>query len=152
VDHPEDRLPAEQLAHALILRGMMLAEMAFLILHGLEGSGPEHWQTWLAGRLRERGLEVAYPSLPDAAVQLNDRLDRYGRLLVTRDLARWGADLEMNQRRIELIRQKDAKTYARMIQGRHAGGTAIIAKLAEEMEAESEGTWGSSRGGRRGDL
>ncbi len=40
--------------------------MAFLILHGLEGSGPEHWQTWIAGRLRERGLEVAYPSLPDA--------------------------------------------------------------------------------------
>jgi DNA-binding GntR family transcriptional regulator len=93
-----------------------------------------------------------YPSLPEAAVQLNDRLDRYGRLLVTRDLARWGADLEMNQRRIELIRQKDAKTYARMIQGRHATGAAIIARLAEEMEAESEGSWGSSRGGRRGDL
>lgn len=39
---------------------------AFLILHGLEGSGPAHWQTWLAGRLRERGFEVSYPSLPDA--------------------------------------------------------------------------------------
>jgi predicted alpha/beta hydrolase family esterase len=38
----------------------------FLIVHGLEGSGPEHWQTWLAGRLRERGFEVSYPSLPDA--------------------------------------------------------------------------------------
>jgi predicted alpha/beta hydrolase family esterase len=40
--------------------------MPFLIVHGLEGSGPEHWQTWLAARLRERGHEVAYPSLPDA--------------------------------------------------------------------------------------
>ena len=39
---------------------------AFLILHGLEGSGPEHWQTWLAERLRAQGLEVAYPLLPDA--------------------------------------------------------------------------------------
>jgi predicted alpha/beta hydrolase family esterase len=47
---------------------------AFLLLHGLEGSGPEHWQTWLAGRLASRGLEVAYPSLPDAAAP---RLDRW---------------------------------------------------------------------------
>jgi DNA-binding GntR family transcriptional regulator len=78
-------------------------------------------------------------SLPEAAVQLNDRLDRYGRLLVTRDLARWGTDLEMNQRRIELIRQRDAKTYARMIRSRHAGGSAIIAKLTAELEAEREG-------------
>jgi hypothetical protein len=37
----------------------------FLILHGLEGSGPDHWQTWLAGRLRERGERVSYPNLPD---------------------------------------------------------------------------------------
>ncbi|MFL6028888.1 MAG: RBBP9/YdeN family alpha/beta hydrolase [Gaiellaceae bacterium] len=38
---------------------------SFLILHGLEGSGPDHWQTWLAGRLRERGERVRYPDLPD---------------------------------------------------------------------------------------
>jgi uncharacterized protein len=37
----------------------------FLILHGLEGSGPDHWQTWLASRLRERGERVSYPDLPD---------------------------------------------------------------------------------------
>jgi DNA-binding GntR family transcriptional regulator len=73
-----------------------------------------------------------YPSLPEAAVQLNDRLDRYGRLLMTRDLVRWATDLEMNQRRIELIRQGDAKTYARMIRGRHAGATRILAKLTED--------------------
>ena len=36
-----------------------------LILHGLGGSGPEHWQTWLAARLAERGIAVAYPDLPD---------------------------------------------------------------------------------------
>jgi predicted alpha/beta hydrolase family esterase len=39
--------------------------MAYLILHGIEGSGPEHWQTWIAGRLAARGLVVAYPELPD---------------------------------------------------------------------------------------
>jgi predicted alpha/beta hydrolase family esterase len=39
---------------------------AFLILHGLEGSGPQHWQTWLAGRLRDGGHVVSYPSLPEA--------------------------------------------------------------------------------------
>ena len=37
----------------------------FLILHGYEGSGPGHWQTWLAGRLRERGAVVRYPELPE---------------------------------------------------------------------------------------
>ena len=37
----------------------------FLILHGLEGSGPDHWQSWLAGRLRARGERVSYPHLPD---------------------------------------------------------------------------------------
>jgi predicted alpha/beta hydrolase family esterase len=38
----------------------------FLILHGLEGSGPGHWQTWLTARLRASGERVAYPDLPDA--------------------------------------------------------------------------------------
>jgi predicted alpha/beta hydrolase family esterase len=36
-----------------------------LIVHGLGGSGPDHWQTWLAGRLREQGLAVSYPDLPE---------------------------------------------------------------------------------------
>ena len=48
--------------------------MAFLLIHGLEGSGPEHWQSWLARRLRVRGLDVAYPSLPEAD---SPRLDRW---------------------------------------------------------------------------
>jgi predicted alpha/beta hydrolase family esterase len=48
--------------------------VAFLLLHGLEGSGPGHWQTWIAGRLRDRGHEVAYPDLPDADAP---RLDRW---------------------------------------------------------------------------
>lgn len=37
----------------------------FLILHGLEGSGPDHWQTRLAERLRARGEHVSYPDLPE---------------------------------------------------------------------------------------
>ena len=36
---------------------------AFLILHGLEGSGPDHWQTWLAG---------AYALRTDEDVQQHD--------------------------------------------------------------------------------
>jgi predicted alpha/beta hydrolase family esterase len=42
--------------------------MAFLILHGWMGNwmGDErHWQTWLAGRLIDRGAVVHYPVLPD---------------------------------------------------------------------------------------
>ena len=38
---------------------------SFLILHGYLGSGPDHWQTWLAERLRAAGETVAYPGLPD---------------------------------------------------------------------------------------
>jgi predicted alpha/beta hydrolase family esterase len=37
---------------------------SFLILHGYQGSGPQHWQSWLAGRLRSAGEPVAYPDLP----------------------------------------------------------------------------------------
>jgi predicted alpha/beta hydrolase family esterase len=48
--------------------------MAFLILHGLYGSGPGHWQTWLAARLRERGSRVSYPELPEPDAP---RLDRW---------------------------------------------------------------------------
>ena len=29
------------------------------------GSGPEHWQTWLASRLMEQEVTVSYPALPD---------------------------------------------------------------------------------------
>jgi uncharacterized protein len=43
-----------------------MASRSFLILHGLQASGPGHWQTWLAARLRADGERVAYPDLPDA--------------------------------------------------------------------------------------
>lgn len=36
-----------------------------VILHGWEGSAPEHWQSWLADELRATGREVRYPDLPD---------------------------------------------------------------------------------------
>jgi predicted alpha/beta hydrolase family esterase len=42
-----------------------MASRNFLILHGLGASGPGHWQTWLAARLRADGERVAYPDLPD---------------------------------------------------------------------------------------
>jgi predicted alpha/beta hydrolase family esterase len=38
---------------------------SFLILHGWQGSGPDHWQTWLADRLAAAGEDVRYPDLPD---------------------------------------------------------------------------------------
>jgi predicted alpha/beta hydrolase family esterase len=47
--------------------------MWFLILHGWQGSGPGHWQTWLAGRLRARGAVVSYPELPEPDTPQLDR-------------------------------------------------------------------------------
>lgn len=43
-----------------------MAPRNYLILHGLGGSGPGHWQTWLAARLKADSERVAYPDLPDA--------------------------------------------------------------------------------------
>ena len=48
--------------------------MRVLILHGLGGSGSDHWQAWLAERLRERGEDVSFPDLPDPDAP---RLDRW---------------------------------------------------------------------------
>jgi len=46
---------------------------SFLILHGLQGSGPDHWQTWLAGRLAAAGENVRYPALQSADAPSLDR-------------------------------------------------------------------------------
>jgi hypothetical protein len=53
----------------------------------------------------------------------------------------------MNRRRVELIRQRDAKTYARMIKGRHAESTRTVARLTGRSEAE--GKLGPVRGKAR---
>jgi DNA-binding GntR family transcriptional regulator len=76
-----------------------------------------------------------YPSLPEMAVQLNDRLDRYGRILTTRDPAHWARDLEMNRLRLALIRQRDTVTYARLIRARHSEATAFLRETSMGNEA-----------------
>lgn len=47
-----------------------------LILHGWQGSGPDHWQSWLADRLRGHGVDVRYPDLPDCDLPCPDRWGR----------------------------------------------------------------------------
>jgi predicted alpha/beta hydrolase family esterase len=44
-----------------------------LILHGWNGSGPGHWQHWLAGRLRTRGAHVQFPQLPQCDLPCPER-------------------------------------------------------------------------------
>jgi predicted alpha/beta hydrolase family esterase len=36
-------------------------EISFLIIHGLHGSGSDHWQTWLSNELKNRNYQVTYP-------------------------------------------------------------------------------------------
>lgn len=36
-----------------------------VIVHGYDGSGPGHWQHWLAERLTAEGRPFAFPELPD---------------------------------------------------------------------------------------
>ncbi|MFJ7728085.1 RBBP9/YdeN family alpha/beta hydrolase [Neobacillus sp. NPDC097160] len=50
---------------------------SYLILHGLGGSGPDHWQTWLANELAQRNFHVSYPTFsqfdsPDKDVWLEE--------------------------------------------------------------------------------
>jgi predicted alpha/beta hydrolase family esterase len=44
-----------------------------LILHGWQGSGPDHWQSWLAAELRAAGATVRYPDLPACDEPCPDR-------------------------------------------------------------------------------
>jgi uncharacterized protein len=53
---------------------------SFLIIHGLGGSGPDHWQTWLAHQLKQRNHHVCYPTfsnfdLPNKRVWLEELSD-----------------------------------------------------------------------------
>lgn len=38
-----------------------------VIVHGWDGSGPGHWQHWLADQLRARGASFSFPALPTPA-------------------------------------------------------------------------------------
>jgi uncharacterized protein len=58
--------------------------MSFLVLHGWQGSGAGHWQSWLVERLRSSGEFVSYPELPEPDAP---RLDRWLDAL-ERELAR----------------------------------------------------------------
>jgi predicted alpha/beta hydrolase family esterase len=43
-----------------------------VIVHGHDGSGPGHWQRWLADELRARGAPVLMPDLPDPVQPTRD--------------------------------------------------------------------------------
>lgn len=50
------------------------AAPSFLILHGIDNEQPPgHWHHWLASRLRDRGLAVAYPAMPEPYAPDPDR-------------------------------------------------------------------------------
>ena len=61
---------AGRAAHAAGEEGLVTASAdrpvrTVVLLHGYEGNGPTHWQTWLAERLPHEGVVVRYPLLPD---------------------------------------------------------------------------------------
>ncbi|GIW44250.1 MAG: alpha/beta hydrolase [Candidatus Binatia bacterium] len=55
-----------------------------VIVHGYDGSGPGHWQRWLHAQLRERGVGVEFPELPDPQWPQCDRWVGELREIVTR--------------------------------------------------------------------
>jgi predicted alpha/beta hydrolase family esterase len=64
IGHRRALTSSEWVTSATVATGM--ARTAYLILHGYQGSGPGHWQSWLAGRLRSGEASVHFPDLPDA--------------------------------------------------------------------------------------
>jgi predicted alpha/beta hydrolase family esterase len=43
-----------------------------VIVYGYDGSGPGHWQRWLADAVEARGAAVVFPELPDPAAPQKD--------------------------------------------------------------------------------
>lgn len=50
-----------------------MSSREYLIIHGWEGSGPDHWQTWLANKLTAADESVRYPRLPDPDRPVRER-------------------------------------------------------------------------------
>ena len=73
-----------------------------LIVHGYDGSGPGHFQHWLASELRARGERVVFPELPSPAEpvldewvgELRDILDASAEpaTIVAHSLGCWAVD------------------------------------------------------------
>ena len=89
---------------AWTISGTVAARMSrssYLILHGYQGSGPGHWQTWLAARLRAGDAVVHYPDLPDADAPQLRRLA--GRARARAGLDRRAADRHLPLRRLRAV-------------------------------------------------
>ncbi len=50
-----------------------MSSRTYLIIHGWQGSGPEHWQTWLANRLQASNEAVLYPLFPSPNTPVLDQ-------------------------------------------------------------------------------
>ncbi len=44
-----------------------MADRTFLLIYGIDGSGPGHWQHWLREKLEAAGETVRFPEFPDPA-------------------------------------------------------------------------------------
>ena len=54
----------------------------FLLLHGYGGTHPEHWQSYLANHLKDKGQTVLFPDLPNPdRPQLDEWMEYLGQVL-----------------------------------------------------------------------
>lgn len=82
---------------------------------------------------------AGYATLVTMAVELNDRLDRYGQLLLAHNRERWAGDLEFNRLRLELVGRRDADAAIKLVRDRHASGIAALRSHLDPDETESMG-------------
>jgi DNA-binding GntR family transcriptional regulator len=99
-------------------------------------------------RLHRALLDAAgHGTLVNMAIELNDRLDRYGQLLLADERERWAGDLEFNRLRLEYIRQRDAAAAITLVRERHASGVGELKRRlgrADSGETTAERRKGAS--------
>ena len=102
-----------------------------VILHGYEGNGPTHWQTWLADELPSLGVVVRYPRLPEPFAP---------------DLVRGGTRSRSCSRPTSPPAASSSHTPSRAISGRTSPPTATAALADRAVLVAPPGRAESTRG------
>ncbi|RCW45088.1 hypothetical protein DFQ14_10349 [Halopolyspora algeriensis] len=89
-----------------------MSEMHVLLVHGFGGSGPWHWQQWLAGQLPDHDVRVELPTLGDP------------------DHPRLGEWLPALRRRLHAV-----PAHAELVVAAHSCGAALWLHHAATIEA-----------------
>ena len=123
-----------------VVAAMTDADLAAADAHLAEMESAFHANDYRRYRRAQRALHhrilsaPGRPTLPELAAHLNDRLDRYGRILLDGRPERWANDLDFNRRRLDFIRWGDPDGLVQMVKERHAEGLRLMPDLLGDSD------------------